>query len=148
MPSENVELVRSLQPAGAVDLVELTEAGQIAFGPGESSTPFAPEFECSWIAGEDSGVPPLSYRGLEGFIEGWREWLSPWESYRIDAEDFIDAGDRVVVMVRVHARTRRGGVEMEHSPAAVWTLEGGRVVSIEFYLERSMALEATRRSDR
>jgi ketosteroid isomerase-like protein len=46
--------------------------------------------------------------------------------------------------VRVQARTRRGGVEMEHAPGAVWTLEDGRVRRIEFYLERRQALTAAR----
>jgi ketosteroid isomerase-like protein len=137
---QNIELVRALQPAGGVDLVELTHAQQVGPAPADAAALFAQDFQCSFIAGEKSGFTSLSYSGVEGFIEGWREWLSPWESYRIEAEQFIDAGEQVVVLARVHARTRRDHVEMEHAPAAVWTLADGRVARIEFYLERSQAL--------
>jgi ketosteroid isomerase-like protein len=75
-------------------------------------------------------------------VEGWRDWLTPWASYRIDAEDFIDAGDEVVVFARIKARTARDGVLVEHSPAAVWTIREGKVAGIRFLLERSEALEA------
>ena len=71
-------------------------------------------------------------------------WILTWESYRIEAEEFIDAGNEVVVLARVRARTRRGGVEMEHAPGAVWTVEDGRIRRIEFYLEGSQALEVAR----
>jgi hypothetical protein len=92
--------------------------------------------------GSPGTAQPLRYRGLAGMIEGWRDWLSPWASYRIDAEGFLDAGDDVVILVHVRAKTSRDGVVMEHSPAAVWTVEGGRVGRIRFFLERQAALEA------
>jgi ketosteroid isomerase-like protein len=81
----------------------------------------------------------LSYRGIEGLIEGWRDWLTPWESYRLEVEEFIDAGDQVLELVRVRARTSRHGVDVEHRPAAVWTVEDGVVVAVHFFLERPEA---------
>jgi ketosteroid isomerase-like protein len=144
MSQQNVELVRALQPSGGADLAEVFAEDQSALAE-EMSALVDPCFECVFIGNESSGSPTLSYRGPEGFIAGWREWLSPWESYRIDAEEFIDAGDEVVVLARVQARTRRGGVEMGHAPAAVWTVRDGRISKIEFYFERSQALEVPRR---
>ena len=143
MSRQNVEFVRALQPTGGVDLAEVFTGDQSDFIAAMSPL-LDPAFECAFIASESSGFPTLSYEGAEGFVAGWREWLSPWESYRIEAEEFVDAGDEVVVLVRVQARTRRGGVEMEHAPGAVWTLEDGRVRRIEFYLERRQALTAAR----
>jgi ketosteroid isomerase-like protein len=143
MSEENVELVRALQPSGGVDLAELFAGEPSAFV--DAMAPLLdPSFECAFIANESSGFTTMGYRGAEGFAEGWREWLSPWESYRIDAEEFIDAGEQVVVLARVQARTRRGGVDMEHAPGAVWTIEDGRVRRVEFYLERSQALAVAR----
>jgi len=133
--------VRALQPTDGVDLAEVYSGDASALVEAVAGV-FDPAFECAFIANESSGFTTLDFRGAEGFVEGWREWLSPWESYRIEAEEFIDAGDEVVVLARVRARTRRGGVEMEHAPGAVWTVEGGRIRRIEFYLERSEALEA------
>jgi len=141
MSQRNVELVRTLQPSGGVDLAEVYSADTSALVDGMAPL-LDPSFECAFIANESSGFTTLAFRGAEGFVAGWREWLSPWESYRIDAEEFIDAGEQVVVLARVRARTRRGGVEMEHAPGAVWTVEDGRIRRIEFYLEASQALAA------
>jgi ketosteroid isomerase-like protein len=143
MSEQTVELVRALQPSG-IDLVEALAGDEGAFVEGISAV-FDPALECAFVANESSGFTTLAYRGADGFVEGWREWLSPWESYRIDAEEFIDAGDQVVVLARVQARTRRGGVEMQHAPGAVWTIEEGRIRRVEFYLEGSQALEVAGR---
>jgi ketosteroid isomerase-like protein len=141
MSQENVEIVRSLQPNG-VDLVEVFEAqaaNELASVVGE----FVHEdLEVQFIArgGTLEGTAP--YRGLEGFAQAWREWLQAWTSYRIDAENFIDDGDRVVVLVRAAARTARDDVVMHHTPGAVYTIRNGKVASIRFYFDRSEALEA------
>ena len=75
-------------------------------------------------------------------LEGWRDWLAPYESYRVYSEDFLEAGDDVVALNRILAKTRRDGVVIEHFPAAVWTIEDGKVVRIRFFLERDAALAA------
>ena len=80
-------------------------------------------------------------RGIEGLIEGWRDWLIPWESYVITVEDFVEAGSNVVMLARIRARTSRDGVELEHKPAAVWTVTDGKVTAVTFFLERDEALE-------
>jgi ketosteroid isomerase-like protein len=140
MSRGNVELVRDLQPVG-VDLVQL-------FGPDDASDSapfgsadlFEPDFEVRFIA-DQPGLGAAEYRGLDGFVAGWREWLEPWGSYRIDLDDIIDAGDDVLVLIRVRARTARDGVEMEHAPAAVWTIRDGKVSSLRLYLNRDQAFE-------
>jgi ketosteroid isomerase-like protein len=107
-----------------------------------ASEVFHSDLEVQFIArdGALEGTPP--YRGLEGFAQGWREWLQAWTSYRIDVEDFVDVGDRVVVLVRAEARTARGDVLMHHTPGAIYTIKDGKVASIHFYFDRSEALEA------
>ena len=76
-------------------------------------------------------------RGLEGLARGWGEWLEPWESYRYEVEDYVDAGGgAVVVLARVRARTHRDSVEIEHAPAVVCQVRDGRLVRLDFYLER------------
>jgi ketosteroid isomerase-like protein len=141
---ENVEIVRSLQPPPGVDLVEVFEGERFERLPvfADPRGLLDPSFECSFIAGESAGSLTLSYRGVQGFIEGWREWLAAWSTYRVETADPIDGGDKVVVPVRVHARTRRGDVEMEHTPGVVWTLDSGKVVRMELYLNGADALKA------
>lgn len=78
--------------------------------------------------------------GIEGFREAWLEWTSAFESYRIDLERMIDAGDRVVSLVRMVGRTKTGGVEVEAPGAGVWTVVDGRVKRVEFHLDRDAAM--------
>jgi ketosteroid isomerase-like protein len=134
----NVEIVRTVQPSG-VDLVALNREASEAFAlPGSA---FAEDFESAFMTA-DAPTRLGPFRGAEGFVAGWRDWLEPWARYEIEAEEFIDADDRVVVFARVRARTRRGNVEVEHAPAAVWTVRDGLVRRVEFYLGRGEALEA------
>jgi ketosteroid isomerase-like protein len=134
--------VRSLDPSG-VDLVErmeeLNKGGNFVVSEGQSDL-FADGFEVEWIAAATEGI---HLRGPEGMVEGWRDWLTPYESYIVEAEDYLDAGDDVVILADVRAKTRRDGVVIEHSPASVWTIEDGKVVRIRFFLEREAALAAT-----
>jgi ketosteroid isomerase-like protein len=139
MSAANVELVRSIVPS-ETDLVQVLASDDPGAAFLGDSSAVDPNVEVEF-ASPPSGGEPLSYRGIEGLIEGWRDWLTPWESYRLEVEEFIDAGDRVLTLVRVRARTSRHGVELEHRPAAVWTVKDGLVVAVHFFLERPEAFE-------
>ena len=76
---------------------------------------------------------------------GVRRWLATineaWGEWRFEPERFIDAGDRVVVLVRVVAQGGSSGVRLERETAHLWTLRHGRATRCEAYLDRSQALE-------
>jgi ketosteroid isomerase-like protein len=145
MSQENVELVKRFQPSG-LDLVEVFSAGADQLVSGDEAELFTDDFEVAFIA-EAAGGQDLQARGSAGLTAMWLEWLTPWRSYRLDVEEFIDAGDAVVVLARVQARTERDGVLVQHSPAAIWRIRGGKVAAIHFYLDRAEALEAVRFSE-
>src|SRR5687768_7248277 len=121
MSQENVELVKVLQPTG-LDLVEVFSEGfeaQAAIDPDREF--FHEDLEVQFIArGEQLGG--AVYRGLEGLATAWREWLGAWTSYRLEVDGFVDAGDKVVALVRVAARTVRDDVMMHHTPGAVYAI--------------------------
>jgi ketosteroid isomerase-like protein len=75
-------------------------------------------------------------------VAGWRDWLEGWDSYVIELEDLLDAGDQVVSLVRIKGKTSRHGVEVEHAPASLWMVEDGVITGLTFYLDRDQALEA------
>jgi ketosteroid isomerase-like protein len=138
MSKENVELVMAVQPTG-IDLVEFFSEEALAAATPFAEAAFADEFEAHFFAA--SGVEAEG-QGLDGLAAVWRDWLAPWASYRIDAEDFLDAGDEVVVLARVQGRTIRDSVLVEHSPGAVWTISDGKITAVSFYLDRRDALNA------
>jgi ketosteroid isomerase-like protein len=137
MSQDNVEVVRSLQPSG-IDLVAALAGEQQ--GPLRANPSlFSGDLESTFIG---PGLRSETRHGFDGFAAGWRNWLEAWQRYEVWPEDFIDAGDAVVVFVRVNALTRRDAIPMEHAPAAVWTLRDGIVCRIDFYYERAEALNA------
>jgi ketosteroid isomerase-like protein len=83
-----------------------------------------------------------SYTGLDGLGQWQADWEASWASWRWEAQDFIDAGDRVVVVLRVHATGRGSGVEVERLDGAVFTLRGGRCIRFDYYGSKAEALKA------
>jgi ketosteroid isomerase-like protein len=140
MSRENVELVRSLIPE-QVDLVQVFSEGIEALATAFAGLldKMAPDAEIVFVP-VAPGNPGAGYEGLEGLMEGWRDWLAPWESYVIDVEDLVDQGSSVVALVNMRARTEHGGVEMEQQGATIWTVEEGKIVRMSFHLDRGDAL--------
>ena len=68
--------------------------------------------------------------------------LEAWEERRLEAEEFLDAGDDVVVLLHEYRRGKGSGVELETETAVVVAVSGGRVVRIQGYMDREAALEA------
>lgn len=84
----------------------------------------------------------IEYRGVAGLIEGWRDWLSPYESFRMEVDDLIESDDVLVTCVRQFGTPVGGGPELEAAGAAVWWLRDGRLVRVEFNLDREAALRS------
>jgi hypothetical protein len=82
------------------------------------------------------------YAGPEGFEEAWADWLSPYESFRIEFDEVIPLEDRLVFTVRQIATTRHSSVEVETPSASVWWLEDGQIRQAAFYLDRQAGLKA------
>ena len=160
MSQETVELVRASWPQ-EVDVVPLVADAATYGGPKFATTHYdlgarrwhatgetLPDSVLEELRAHDAillgamGLPDVRYRGAPGLADGWRDWLAPYESYRLAAEELIDAGDDVLVLARVRARTHRDGVVIEHAPAAVCTVRDGQIVRARFYLDRDQALEA------
>jgi ketosteroid isomerase-like protein len=91
----------------------------------------------------DHDIPDAGeYRGVDGLMAWQADWERSWESWRWRPQSFIDAGDRVVTVFQVHARGRSSGVEVERVEAAVWTMQDGRVVRLDYYGSKDDALAA------
>jgi ketosteroid isomerase-like protein len=68
------------------------------------------------------------------------EWLSGWEDWRCEAEDYLVQGDDVVALCLYSGRGKGSGVEVQRKGAHVWTLRGGKCVRLVIYADRAKAL--------
>ena len=65
-----------------------------------------------------------------------------WDEHRIEPREFIDAGDRVVVLHREYQRGKGSGVEIVIDTASILDLRDGRIVRRQGYIKPAEALEA------
>jgi ketosteroid isomerase-like protein len=88
--------------------------------------------------GPASGV----YRGPEQIAEYMRDFLSEWDGLVIVGEEFVDAGDSVVVRVDQRATGQGSRTPVHAGYFQVWSFRGRKVIRIESFGERAEALEA------
>ena len=80
--------------------------------------------------------------GRDAVLAYIQRFEEPWDDYELEAEEFIDAGDRVVVTVHIKGRGKGSGVEIDARSHQVHTLRDGKLVRMDEYLDRDEALEA------
>ena len=57
------------------------------------------------------------YHGIEGVEAATRDVFKAWEMFRQEAEEFIEQGDEVVVLVRMHGRLKGSNRRSRTRPA-------------------------------
>jgi ketosteroid isomerase-like protein len=82
------------------------------------------------------------FLGRDAIAEYMREFLAQWSDFRIDAEEFVEAGDTIIVAERQHGTGKASGVETQMTLSSVWTFRDGLVVRVRWVSERERALEA------
>ena len=82
------------------------------------------------------------YRGAHAFRRLYQDLLDAFGEYLLVIEEMIDAGEHVVVVVRIELVGRGSGVPLAHPAAHVWTLQNGQVRRCKGYLSRQDALAA------
>ena len=83
------------------------------------------------------------YRGRDAVIAYNQRLFEQFESLRIDVEEVVDAGDRVVVVSTQHAIPKGGGRQEIHvHMAEVWTVRDGLLAERHSYSTKGEALEA------
>jgi ketosteroid isomerase-like protein len=72
---------------------------------------------------------------------GMREFLTAWEGYRIEADEYRELDDDcIMIFTRDTARGRPSGVDPERMRAHALHLGGGKVTRITSYWDRDRAL--------
>jgi uncharacterized protein len=101
---------------------------------------YDPQMEWGWSS---------EFLGLGGVFHDMRTpnprlsaWLSGWEEWRAEAEEYVEMGDYIVVLATYHGRGRGSGVEISQEGAHVFKLRDGKVVRLEIFASREKALES------
>jgi uncharacterized protein len=123
MSQENVEVVRRA--------VEAYVAGDLEKGLAEADP------EIVWNPIEETPT-----QGHDAVRENLRRWEADWEDLRTVPEEFLDAGERVVVTVHLAGRGRGSGIDVDVRLYQVWTIHDGKAVRMDEFSERAEALEA------
>ena len=80
-----------------------------------------------------------TYHGKEGFLQATADWTEDFSEWSVIPEEFIDAGDRVLVRVRQMARGEASGIPVEGDFWFVFEMRGKRVAKWSFYIRRNEA---------
>jgi len=126
MSQENVEIVRN-----QVERFKAT---------GESS----PETAAEDIAWHDPPDFPDArvHVGMDGVIRALEVWSSAWSEWQIELNEYVDAGERVLVRGKQWGRGKETGVAVEQPLCLVYLLRGGKVVEVRAFFDEHQALEA------
>jgi ketosteroid isomerase-like protein len=127
VPRENVELVRRLYAQLASE--GSTHEFEQRLTDDALSRFLDPGIE--WVPVSHSLLAVESYRGFDGVRRFCGEFLSTWESYRVELLRVYDAGDQVGVVVRIVGRTNE--LEVDETQSSLLTVRNGRVVRVQSF---------------
>ena len=83
-----------------------------------------------------------THRGHEEVRRFFADMTVAFEEAVFEPEEFIDAGDQIVVMLRIRARPSGAGAAIENRVGHLWTLRDGKAIRCETFPRREEALEA------
>ena len=128
MSQENVELVRAILEA---------------LGRGDRDAVIACVHPECVVDATRQVFNPATYVGIDGVRQLFAGMDENWDEMRVESREFIDAGDRVVVIGRLVGRGKGSGVTVERFNGQVWTVRDGLVVRLEIgYTDAEAVLEA------
>jgi hypothetical protein len=81
-----------------------------------------------------------SYKGLGGLQNFFTKLLTNVES-QLDRNQYIDAGDDVVMIGRTHGKTKAKGTAFDMTAVHVWTVRNGKIVDFHPYIDTPAMLK-------
>ena len=127
MSQENVEIVRRVYEAfSSRNFDAIAELGH-------------PDVEWRPYLSDLGGEPVRGIAAVQGYLESL---AADWDELQVEAEEFREVGNNVLVFVRTWARGRESGAQTEIHAAHVVTLRDGKVWRHRTYIDRNEALEA------
>ena len=81
------------------------------------------------------------HHGPEGIGEVFQAIRDRWQEFRVQALEFYDAGNRVLVLGTILTKGKNED-GIASTAGQVWTLEDGKVASVEAFLDTESAIRA------
>jgi ketosteroid isomerase-like protein len=126
MSRENIEVVRAALLA--FDRSDVLRGGHWAE-------------DCEFVSITAGQIEGATYRGHEG-LRGYEEdRLDAWDELRFEPDEFIDAGERVVVVGLLTGRGRGSGVRVDQRVAVAFELRARKIVRAHAYADVEQARE-------
>lgn len=126
MSQENVETIR--RGFDAMNRGDIS--GILALAHPDFETAIPPELSAE----------PSAYRGHEGIRRYFESFQDAMRDIRFHPDQIWDAGDAVVVALRVTANGRETGIPVEQHLGQVWTMGDGTARRLENFVTVSEAL--------
>ena len=82
------------------------------------------------------------FYGREGVRAALQEIEADWQDLHFTLEDIVEMNDRVLVLLRAHARVRDSDAELDAQVAHVWEFRDGRAVRWDVYGDHASAMRA------
>jgi ketosteroid isomerase-like protein len=149
MSEENVEIVRRFYEVAAATYASI-EVIQEAHEKGDFGE-FLPAAEAILSSDvvvralEDSDFPDTGtgeWHGHEGFMQFAAGQTEGFGEMSIEPQEFIDAGDKVVVPMEFGGRARHTGIEVKFAFVHLLTIRDGKVARLDVYVSKAEALQA------
>jgi len=85
---------------------------------------------------------PQVYHGHDGVRAALQVSRDAFDDLDLVPEEFIDAGDQVLVVFWFRGKGRGSGVEIDERLVHLWTIRDGKPVRMDVHSSREQALEA------
>jgi ketosteroid isomerase-like protein len=125
MSQENVEIVQRMWQAFLENDVEAALSS------------YDPDVEWDGTNLPDGQVS----RGVDAILDHIARWSAIWESWTVEVERVIDAGDQVVVLIRETGRST-SGLDMDERHGELYRIRDGRIVRRQGFADPDDALRA------
>src|SRR5215204_3287508 len=125
--------------------VNIMRQGYDAFNRGDIDTVMGlmdPNIE--WQEPDVEGLPQRgTHHGPEDVANNvFGAIVGNWDDFQAVAEEFLDAGERVIVLGRFQGRGKESGKTLDAPYAHVWTLREGKAVHFRVYTDTSNLLQS------
>jgi ketosteroid isomerase-like protein len=125
MSRENLEALHGVYAELAKG--NLSAGGEL-FAPGISFDPFS-------LVGRE-------VVGRDDAEDVMREFVAQWEDFRIEAQEFEDLGDTILVTEHQRGTGRASGIDIDQINYSAWTFSDGLVTRVRWRMNREDALPA------